>query len=352
MSRRAFLAALPIALGAQVKQPFRKARPLPAAGEFARLLDPATENIFVRLTALTSVSLLPYERNRFVSTRERILIFSSNRSGRFAPHQIDLRTGVIRQIAEPANLNPKSLCFNHQEKSILYLDGDSLTEVSLPHGMPREIAAGVTAFSLSADGTLYVISTGKVSRVNGRELVALADSAVDLWAQPNATGCLFSRATAPDERDLLYVPATGGNPALLATGRVREPFWDQDGESILFLRDVTAPNGTLLAEIHGRRIAQGDEYLVSPTSQFANFSPNSDASVFVGASRSRAQPSVVLMLRNPRRELTLCEHRSSHPAEVTPVFSPDNRRIYFESDREGKSAIYSVNVELLVEPQP
>ena len=33
-----------------------------------------------------------------------------------------------------------------------------------------------------------------------------------------------------------------------------------------------------------------------------------------------------------------------------PVFSPDARRVYFQSDREGKPAIYSVNVEQLVEP--
>jgi hypothetical protein len=136
----------------------------------------------------------------------------------------------------------------------------------------------------------------------------------------------------------------------VAAGRVREPYWDVDGESILFLRDVTAPNGSVLAEIHGQSVHRGAEYFVSSTSQFACFAPNSDATVFVGASRSRAQPNVILMLRSPDREMTLCEHRSSHPAEVSPVFSPDNRRIYFGSDHEGRPAIYSVNVELLVEP--
>ena len=113
---------------------------------------------------------------------------------------------------------------------------------------------------------------------------------------------------------------------------------------------MTAPNGTVLSELHGKSIHGGDEKLISATSQFACYSLNSDASVFVGASRSRAQPNIVIMLRFPHREMTLCEHKDSHPAEVTPVFSPDNRRIYFESDREGNSALYSVNVELLVEP--
>jgi oligogalacturonide lyase len=70
----------------------------------------------------------------------------------------------------------------------------------------------------------------------------------------------------------------------------------------------------------------------------------------VGASRSKAQPTIIILLRSLQRELTLCEHRASHPAAVAPVFSPDSRRVYFESDHQGKTALYSVNVEQLVEP--
>jgi oligogalacturonide lyase len=94
----------------------------------------------------------------------------------------------------------------------------------------------------------------------------------------------------------------------------------------------------------------GAEQRVARTSQYAAFAPNGDASVFVGASRSKAQPNIVLLLRAVKREFTLCEHRASHPALASPVFSPDSRRVYFQSDHEGKSALYSVNVELLVEP--
>jgi oligogalacturonide lyase len=69
----------------------------------------------------------------------------------------------------------------------------------------------------------------------------------------------------------------------------------------------------------------------------------------VGASRSKAQPDIVLLLRDTRREMVLCEHRASRPESVTPSFSPNSQRVYFQSDHDGKSAIYSVNVEPFVE---
>ena len=82
---------------------------------------------------------------------------------------------------------------------------------------------------------------------------------------------------------------------------------------------------------------------------FASFGFNRDSSVFVGASGNAASPVVLILLRVTRRELTLCEHRASDPSAVAPQFSPDSQRIYFQSDREGKPAIYCMRVEKLVE---
>jgi oligogalacturonide lyase len=92
-----------------------------------------------------------------------------------------------------------------------------------------------------------------------------------------------------------------------------------------------------------------NDKLVSKTSQFAHFGFNRDTSVFVGASRNAASPVVLILLRVTHRELTLCEHKASHPETVAPVFAPDSQRIYFQSDRDGKPAIYCVHAEKLVE---
>jgi oligogalacturonide lyase len=34
---------------------------------------------------------------------------------------------------------------------------------------------------------------------------------------------------------------------------------------------------------------------------------------------------------------------------VTPLFSPDSQRVFFQSDRDGKPAVYRVQVERFVE---
>jgi Tol biopolymer transport system component len=343
------LSAIPLALSAQVK----KAKPLPSAGEFTRITDGVTENLIVRLTNPAYINKLSGAGNAFVSLKERTLVFSSNRAGRMAPFQVDLRNGVLRQIAEAEKLDPRSVCLDRLQKSAYFLDGDHLREAPLAKSGGQTLADGVTWFRLAQDGMLFAIRGGKVMYRDsgGFKVIAGAEQAVECWPQPSGAGCLFVRASSDAEREFWYVPLKGATqaPRLLAQGPIRTPFWDADGQSILFLRDVTDKSGVVKAEIHQRGL-NSDERCLAPTSQFMTFAPNGDCSVFVGASRSHAQPNVILMLRSPIREMTLCEHASKHPADVLPSFSPDSRRVYFESEHEGNPAIYSVNVEYLVEP--
>ena len=71
--------------------------------------------------------------------------------------------------------------------------------------------------------------------------------------------------------------------------------------------------------------------------------------MFVGASGSKASPYVLLLVRAVQRELTLCEHRASDPAIVSPIFSPNSQNVFFSSDQHGKPAIYRIAVDKLVE---
>ena len=338
----------------QAQQHRKKSKPLPAVGEFVRFSDPTTENPVVRLTRPATTNLLPSPTNRFVSARERFLVFSSDRTGRFTPFRADLHTGVLEPLGRTEELRPETLCLDAHERALYLVDGGALKELSLASRRMRTLAEGVTAFSPGVSPSEFVVvKDGKLQTVSegGRVLAEDLGKGICL-SRPGGKGCCFTREVAANGREFWYVPFSGSEPAkpvLLAKGDVFNPIWNPDGRSLLFLRNIQKPR-VVVSEIHEVVPEGGGEQCVSPTSQFAAFAPNEDGSVFVGASRSKAQPTIILLLRSARREMTLCEHRASRPSAVSPVFSPDSRRVYYQSDRQGKWAIYSVNVELLVEP--
>ena len=349
ITRRAMLIASSGLAASTAQKTTRKPRAPETPGEFVRFVDPVTEAWVVRLTATSSSSLLPAPQNRFVAAKRRFMVFSSDRTGTMTPFYLDLRSGALRELAPTKRLIPHSLCLDAHDRSVYLIDGGVLKEISLSNHKVRTVAEDVTAFGLSCSGTsLALVRGGRLFRSGSLQPIA-EDVAVGPFLRPDGSGCLYGR-NVDDGCEFWYVSLhIDSRPVRLARGRISCPFWSPDGKSVLFLRDVPA-GSAILSEIHAVVPETGQEHRVDPTSQFAAFAPNGNASVFVGASRSKAQPNVILLLRSIARELTLCEHGASNPAAVTPVFSPDSRRIYFQSDREGKWAIYSINVENFVEP--
>jgi len=364
ITRRAILAAgLPTVLAGAATPFTKKSKPLPAVGEFVRFVDPTTEATVVRLTSPASASYLPAAANRFISVRERFLIFSSDRTGRPAPFSVDLRSGLLRLLTTTADLRPKSLCLDAPGRLVYLIDGTALKQVALASKKVDVLSDGVSAFTLgTSPSELLVVRGGRLEQLNGKGSSALADNVAPWCAlRPGGKGCAFGRAVPAhaDEQEFWYVPLAAGSGVrsmLVASGKISNPLWSPDGRSLMFLRQVpsnstfVSSSGTFVSEIREADPETGLEQRVASTSQFAAFATNADGSVFVGASASKAQPTIVLLLRSVQREFTLCEHRATHPVSVGPVFSPDSRRIYFESDQQGKSALYSVNVESLVEP--
>src|SRR5712692_81067 len=133
----------------------------------------------------------------------------------------------------------------------------------------------------------------------------------------------------------------------VAEGETASAIWSPDGRAVLYL-NIPADKHRL-NNIREFTPDTNEDKSVADTSQFAAFERNSDASMFVGASGSKASPYVLLLARAVKREFTLCEHRASDPRMVAPVFSPNSQRVFFTSDQDGKPAIYSMVVDKLVE---
>jgi oligogalacturonide lyase len=351
MTRRALLSLLPAYLAAAEKKQGPKHGALPPQrGEFVRFTDAVTENIVVRLTNPAHGSFLPTSENRFVSSREAFLVFSSERTGSAMPYRANLRTGAVTPIGATKTLAARSLALDWRERELYVIDGGELKAIDLKRLRSRTIAEDIGDFHLAGPGNEIVIRRQqKLQLIAQKEKTVIADGAASRGiVSPIGTGCAFTRQETPGENQFWYVAFDGSKSVLLTKGRIWAPFWRPDAKALLFLRAVERERYTA-SELREVPLDGSPERLIAETSQFATFAPNGDGSVIVGASRSRAQPDLVLLLREERREMVLCEHHAKQPAAVSPAFSPNSQRVYFESDREGKSALYSVNVELLVE---
>lgn len=355
--RAALAAAFPLFLRSQ-----------PAAGkgvvlerDWARYPDPATEAEVLRLTDPAYESLLPASPARAVTANSSQLLYASTRTGAWQAHLLQLRDGRSRVLTAAAALVPGSLTLSHDDRTALYFDGPSLRSCSLASLREQEIARLGDGATLGAgpvtspDGLSYYFveireGTSELRRLRrpSNQVETLASSPDGILApSPNPRRAMICWL---DQKGALFTATIdGGGQRRVETpeGRVLQALWNPDGQSLLYLHEPAQPGR--LTEIREQQLDTRADSLVARTSQFAAFMPNANASVFIGSSRSKASPAVLILLRLTRRELTLCDHRASEPAQTAPVFTPDSQRILFRSDRHGRPALYAMTVDRLLE---
>jgi oligogalacturonide lyase len=347
-SRRAFLAALPLLA--------RAADVVPS--QTKKLRDPATEFELTRLTDPSHNSWLIAPPSRSVSGHSSGLIYCSDRTGSTQAFRLDLKTGSSRQITSATALDRKSVGLLPDERTVCYFDGDSLVSTSGNRSRTLyEIERGWQrggAFTISDDGNHALFSESQAGRHRLR-LVTLGRGAASTIVETDAE-ITFIRPR-PKRASILYgrtdslwlVEFTGQNDRKLRTpeGTPVQALWLADGKSFSYLR--IPPVSTELHELREQTPDSGEDKRLAATSQFITFTRNTDASVFAGVSQNKGSPYILLLLRVARRELTVAEHRASDAHDVTVLFTPNSQRLLWNTNREGKSAIYSLAVEKFVE---
>jgi len=357
-TRRAFLLSglAPAVLAEQ------KGVVLPSA--WHRYSDPATEFDVVRLTDPAHSSWLPPYYNRIVARHGGFLLYASDDGGTMQAYRMDLHNGESRCLTAAEHLDPASVAMLEDERSACYCDGPALHHVHLgnPHSRPvYEIADGwerCPGLSVAGDGSaLLGEARDGASRLRmiglqkgGARTVAEARFVLS-HPQPRPKRAQILYRQADEALWLVNFDGTQNRKLSLSPGRIGPARWSPDGHTVLYLNFPDDPK-----QLHAIRECtpdQNTDKLVARTSQFAHFGCNTNTSVFVGASQNRAAPYILILLRVTRRELSLCEHRASSAAMVAPIFSADSQQIFFESDRDGKPAIYRIRVsQLVAETEP
>jgi oligogalacturonide lyase len=354
LTRRVFVASVAGACRA-----FSKGETL--ASEIKRYADGATEFNVFRLTDPAHQSWLPACYEHAISRHGNFLIYSSDRTGTLQACRMDLKTGQSRVLTEAGSLVRESLTMTPDEKNFCYLDGRSIFLASIASGRTREVYRAAEGFelgrgfSLSEDGLYGALVEQKpgssrlrlITMRNGNTetLAESSETISDPMPRPKRAGMLYRRGE--EELWLVNFDGAQNRKLRLAAGGVGPAFWSADGRTVLYLNFPV--DRKQLNNIREYTPDTNEDRLVASTSQFVAFSRNADSSVMAGASGSKASPYVLLLVRSVKRELTICEHRASDPRLVAPVFSPNSQRVFFQSDKDGKMAIYSMVVDRLVE---
>ena len=354
-SRRGFLLS-GIATGLLAQE--RPGGSFPSA--MKRYADPSTDFDVYRLTDPSYSSTLPAAYNRVIAHNSSFMLFCCGRNVSPQAYRLDLKSGETKELATVEDLDGSSLTLTPDNRSFCFFAGRSLFLSGLG-SRPRELYKvpegweRTAGLSVGPDGThaTFAERQGDGSRLR---MVSLAQGAARTVleapfaishpiARPMRAQVLFRQG----DESLWLANSDGAekHPLKLAAGRLGPADWAPDGKTVLYLN--FPEDSKQLTTIRECNPDAASDKLVAKTSQFAHFGFNRDTSVFVGASRSAASPTILLLLRITQRELTLCEHKASHPETTAPRFSPDAQRIYFQSDRDGQPAIYCMHVEHLVE---
>jgi oligogalacturonide lyase len=328
--------------------------------EWRRYPDPATELEVIRLTdpAFAAGMAAPWLRQ--FTRRTNSLIYWSDRFGAPQAFLMNLKQGTSQQLTDAKTLDGASLSLSPDERSFYFFDGPALNASPLMPVRPREIhripeGSRRTGFSVAADGTIYLAERDTKSRLLAlagpaarplvvKTLTETEEEITDVMARPQHGQVMYRAGGA-----LWTVNRDGSARRTLKTepGQTGEALWIPSGRTFIYLH--IPDDSAELITLREHAPDDGTDTLLAKTSQFISVSPNTDASVFTGASRSVASAYVLILLRAARRELTLSEHHASDPRMVQPVFTPDSRNVLFVSDRHGKPAIYMVPVAKFVE---
>lgn len=332
----------------------------PFAPEIRQFADPITEFPVFRLTdPKLEDCRLPAVYNRAIGRKGTFVVYSR---GGDSVCRVDVKTGLSSQVADAPGIDHRTLAMTPDERLLFWIeDGVRVVQCGIGGGRKRTVYTSPAGWSMRAglsvseDGLFAAAVESKDAAHRVRLIATVRGNATTVVDSPDAP--LRDAVIRPKRAGFVY--RKHGNELWLGSfdasrtyklktpvGELASPQWGSDGRTVQYLLKA---EGARLPAVRECVPDSNEDRLIAPTSQFASVGRNGDASVYVGASASKASPAVLLLLKTTKREFTLAEHKASDPAEVTPVFSPNSQRVFFQTDRDGKWALYYMQVDKLVE---
>ncbi len=366
-----------------------------------KLLDSLTERELFRLTDLAVLHHLPGHQHRFIARNNSFLLVAAEHEGERQIHRLDLKRRRLTQLTEGGRVHPYAAHLRANDRGFYYLQGSDLIQADMNGGSRRkhyscpagwvltgdmDISRGERYAALVEMGAEHVEPTRALQfereppcRIRIVEIVRQGARGRS-WIAAEERRWLSTPRFRPWRSQVLYaregpwhkvrrrlqlvnLDGTGKASVRPTRGeeRLGQAYWPPDGARLRFVHFPDA-NGWR-ATIRSIQPETRQETTDAPCSSFGWLEENSDGSVIVGASRRPSGPNLYVLFPRMRREITLCEHRSSlepYPIAGTdridpfsavpdPALSEDSAWLYFVTDREGMPALYAMPVDDLVE---
>lgn len=267
----------------------------------------------------------------------KVLFYGQRATNTFQLYSIDVKTGVVKTLTNDDNMIRYG-CYSPDGQSIAYDRGGSIAVWWRPK---YKGSANMEIYSKS-------LATGKITRVTDYD-------GTDLWPMYSSDGRIIFYASdrlTPGTANIVAGPATGGKPTLVTRqkeGQVRFPSIARNGSAIAYEN-----SGDLYVVPMSAHAPVGDP------KKLAIYAPTDDKANNVtrlmltnGALEAEVSPdgkTIALAIRGEIWTIPTAggdaKRLTTNPArDYDIVWSADNKKIYFTSDRNGSFNLFSLDVD-------
>jgi oligogalacturonide lyase len=342
--------------------------------EWKRFTSPESGLEVIQLTSDKNLSCGLYFYNSCFNLKDSIVVFASKRTGSMNLFAVDLRNGAIRQLTDGEKIRARGATYSARRNEVFFgddrvvkaLDVSTLKERVL-YNIPKgyNIAASL---SVSADGSIVAFAvvkkpkaedvgqkyssaiimintlTGYSHEVTREEsyishvIVNPVDTAKILYCHEGAWDTVAQRmwfVYSDDSGKCMLRPEE--DPAL----RVGHEYWFKDGKHVGY--QIGKQDKRKYIGILDIASKQYKEY---PYADDKHTECNSNGTMFVGDGMPKNPDiSIYTIEKDKLQQKVLFRHNSTYTDEEQhphPQFSPDDKSVFFTTDRDGQSNIYII----------
>ncbi len=344
--------------------------------EWKRFTSPESGLEVIQLTSDGNLNCGLYFYNDGFNLKDSVLVFASKRTGSMNLFTVDLRSGVIRQLTDGEKVRARGATYSAERNEVYFgddrvvkaLDIRTLKERTL-YNIPKgfNIAASL---SVNVDGSMIAFAVVKKPKNNASGIgqpyqsIIVAVNTITGYSHEvtneesyishvlinpiDTMKILYCHEGAWDTvaQRMWFVYSNGSGKCALRpeedpTLKVGHEYWFKDGKHV----------GYQIGKADKRKYIgvldiDTKEYKEYPYADDKHTECNSTGTLFVGDGMPKhADISTYTLEGGKAKQKVLFRHNSSYADEEQhphPRFSPDDKSVFFTSDKDGQSNIYII----------